>query len=94
MSLFETLGAGLPLREHISPEGVEEKILHEDRFIITQTMGGKFRVYRLSSAGKQLSLGVAESVSAAAVVLAENMLIAGRLYLVAFSVKPKTEKKS
>lgn len=93
MSLFEKLEAGKPLREHISPEGVEEKILHEDRFMITQTMGGKFRVYRMAG-DKQFPVGLADSIADAARLLAENLLIAGHLYRVAFSVKPKTEKKT
>lgn len=32
-------------REHISPEGVEEKVMLEYRFFITQTQGGKYRSY-------------------------------------------------
>ena len=32
-------------KEFISPEGVEEKIVMEDRFLITFTQGGKFRFY-------------------------------------------------
>lgn len=30
---------------HISPEGVEERICRTDTFLITETQGGKFRIY-------------------------------------------------
>ena len=33
------------LKEHVSPEGLSEKIIYTDSFMITQTQGGKFRVY-------------------------------------------------
>lgn len=34
------------LKEHISPEGIEEKIITSLSFKLTQTQGGKFRIYQ------------------------------------------------
>ena len=33
------------LKEHISPEGVEERIIKQTSSMMTQTAGGKFRLY-------------------------------------------------
>ena len=92
MSLFEALKAGKPLREHISPEGVEEKILVEDRYLITQTMGGKFRLYRITN-DVQCSQGVFDTIDRAAAEMGVSLILAGGLLGVAFSRKPSTEKK-
>lgn len=43
-----------PLREHISPEGVEEKIVLEARFMLTQTQGGKYRLYTLNVTSRKM----------------------------------------
>lgn len=37
---------GNELKEHVSPEGIEEKIIMKHEFLLTQTQGGKFRVYQ------------------------------------------------
>lgn len=38
------------LKIHVSPEGVDEKIVKEDTFLITQTEGGKYRLYNAGRA--------------------------------------------
>lgn len=43
--MTETFVGKESINEMISPEGVEEKILFEERIRVTQTMGGKFRLY-------------------------------------------------
>lgn len=45
MALEDDLKSGAPLREHVSPEGVEERIVFDVRYLVTQTQGGKFRFY-------------------------------------------------
>ena len=92
MSLFDQLNAGRPLREHISPEGVEEQILYEERFIVTRTMGGKFRVYRISN-NSQSSRGVAETLMKAGAILAECILTHGYVLSLLFSDDRKKQKK-
>ena len=32
-------------RDHISPEGLDERIVYERRYFITLTQGGKYRLY-------------------------------------------------
>ena len=50
-----------PLREHISPEGIEERIVMECRALITETMGGKLRVYVYQQQKNEMtSVGVFE----------------------------------
>lgn len=61
---------------HVSPEGVDEKIVKSETYMITQTEGGKFRVYAL---GKPVT--VAEDREAAEKSLASGMLMFAGLVL-------------
>lgn len=92
MDLFEQLAGNRTLKEHISPEGVEEKILHEELLLVTQTQGGKFRAYVVID-GKQISLGVGDSAAEVIRLLADRMIQRGLLLTLLSSGKPKTEKK-
>lgn len=92
MDLFDQLAGNRTLKEHISPEGVEEKILHEELFLVTQTQGGKLRAYVVID-GKQNSLGVGDSAAEVIPLLADRMTKCGLLLTLLPSGKPKTEKK-
>lgn len=72
-----------PLGEHISPEGVEEKIVKEQRFLVTQTAGGKFRVY-VSVDGKMQQFSISDQESKALEDFGQAMLVLG-----GFAVDPK-----
>ena len=67
-----------PLAEHISPEGVEERIVKEQRFLMTQTAGGKFRVY-VSCDGKMQSYAIADQESKALETFGGAMMVMGGL---------------
>lgn len=65
-------------KEHISPEGVEEKIVIEDRFLITFTQGGKFRLYHIVD-DKVSRTDIHETYGEAAQSCATGMAIVGAL---------------
>lgn len=90
----ETLKGAAPLREHISPEGVEEQILFELRFMITKTMGGKFRVYAIDENGAQTSFGVYETIEKARDSFSSNVLLTTLLLSQTVYRKRKHDGKS
>lgn len=68
------------LDEHISPEGVEEKIVYDKRFLITQTQGGKFRVYGWDQSNrKYISIELKDDEKLAMSSCAAGMILAGGL---------------
>lgn len=85
----EALKGAKPLREHISPEGVEEQIELEIRFMITKTMGGKFRSYGIGDDGTQQTFGVDDTIEKARERLTVNMLTTTLLLTTTVYRKPK-----
>ena len=66
--------------EILSPEGVEERVVRRIEFVITNTLGGKFRIYQ-SIGKKREPVSVhdtqpeAEKAAAQMIALAGHMLI-------------------
>ena len=52
------------VREVLSPEGVEERVVHEEGFRVTLTAGGKYRIYMLCD-GDPKPMGIEEDLEAA-----------------------------
>lgn len=67
-----------PLGEMISPEGVEEKIIQETSFIVTQTQGGKFRSY-VKQRGELKPVFIEDSKEKAFKRIGEGMIVMGGL---------------
>ena len=82
------LGTNKLKDEHISPEGVEEKVLTRLEYMITNTMGGKFRVYGPSDSGEAISVSVHNTMDEAKLAQAQQMLLFSALI-----VDPEGTKK-
>jgi hypothetical protein len=67
-------------KEILSPEGVEELIVYEYRFLITLTGGGKYRTYGVNN-GKVTPHGVHETLEAAKREVARAQVFVGALEL-------------
>ena len=67
--------------ELISPEGVEEKVIHKEEYIITLTGGGKYRLYTESTGNKRQDLGVVDELGKAKENLGQVMMVAAGLIL-------------
>lgn len=65
-------------REVMSPEGVEERVVHDGGFRITLTCGGKYRVYRLEN-GRAVPLGLDDSLEGAKKSIAKMAILEGML---------------
>lgn len=67
-------------REVISPEGIEERVVHEEAYRITLTGGGKYRVYHQGGDGKWHSMRSHDSKDEAIKDMGTGMLITGGLH--------------
>lgn len=66
-------------REIISPEGLDERVVHEETFRITLTQGGKYRVYHVGNSGKAIPMGIHEALEPAKKDMGMGMTIVGAL---------------
>lgn len=86
--------AAQPRQEHVSPEGVEERVLLRYDFFVTQTQGGKYRVYLGAGRAAPQSLGVYGNVTIAALMLAQAMLHSALLLTSSFGPTKKNGGES